>query len=388
MHVPRHTLLERIRVALARNPVTVLTGPRQSGKTTLARELLSEDSPNYFDLEDPADIARLAEPRTALEPLEDLVVMDEIQRRPDLFPVLRVLADRRGQPARFLILGSASGELLRQSSETLAGRMERIEIGGFTLAELGPDAIHTLWRRGGFPRAFLADGEHDSAVWRKQFMLTLLERDFPQWGVRVPANALLRFWTMVAHYHGQTWNSAQPAQALGVNRSTTRRYLDLLTDALVLRQLQPWHANIGKRQVKSPKVYVRDSGLLHQLLGLETERALLTHPKLGASWEGFAIEQILAAEPYDDAWFWATHQGAEIDLLLRRGDRLLGVECKRADAPGLTKSISIALDDLGLERVAIVYPGAKRYPLGEMVEAVPIAMLAEPGTLFAEKASP
>lgn len=388
MHVPRHTLLERIRVTLARNPVTVLTGPRQSGKTTLARELLSEDSPNYFDLEDPADIARLEEPRTALEPLEDLVVMDEIQRRPDLFPVLRVLADRRGQPARFLILGSASGELLRQSSETLAGRMERMEIGGFTLAELGPDAIHTLWRRGGFPRAFLAGSECDSAVWRKQFMLTLLERDFPQWGVRVPANALLRFWTMVAHYHGQTWNSAQPAQALGVNRSTTRRYLDLLTDALVLRQLQPWHANIGKRQVKSPKVYVRDSGLLHQLFGLETERAILTHPKLGASWEGFVIEQILAVEPYDDAWFWATHQGAEIDLLLRRGDRLLGVECKRADAPGFTKSISIALDDLGLERVAIVYPGAKRYPLGEMVEAVPVAMLAEPGTLFAEKASP
>ncbi len=383
MHVPRNTLLERIRTALARNPVTVLTGPRQSGKTTLARELLREDSPNYFDLEDPADLARLEEPRTALEPLNGLVVIDEIQRRPDLFPVLRVLADRRTRPARFLILGSASGELLRQSSETLAGRIERIEIGGFTLAELGPDAIEVLWRRGGFPRAFLADGERDSIAWRKQFIQTLLERDFPQWGVRVPATALLRFWTMVAHYHGQTWNSAQPAQALGVSPSTTRRYLDLLTDALVLRQLQPWHANLGKRQVKSPKVYVRDSGLLHRLYGLETEKALLSHPKLGASWEGFAIEQALAAEPCDDAWFWATHQGAEIDLLLRRGDRLFGVECKRADAPRLTPSIRIALDDLGLERVAIVYPGAKRYPLGDPVEVVPLAALAEPGTLFA-----
>ena len=383
MHVPRNTLLERIRTALARNPVTVLTGPRQSGKTTLAHELLREDSPNYFDLEDPADLARLEEPRTALEPLNGLVVIDEIQRRPDLFPVLRVLADRRTQPARFLILGSASGELLRQSSETLAGRIERIEIGGFTLAELGPDVIEVLWRRGGFPRAFLADGERDSTAWRKQFIQTLLERDFPQWGVRVPATALLRFWTMVAHYHGQTWNSAQPAQALGVSPSTTRRYLDLLTDALVLRQLQPWHANLGKRQVKSPKVYVRDSGLLHRLYGLETEKALLTHPKLGASWEGFAIEQVLAAEPCDDAWFWATHQGAEIDLLLRRGDRLFGVECKRADAPRLTPSIRIALDDLGLKRVAIVYPGAKRYPLGDPVEVVPLAALAEPGTLFA-----
>ena len=230
--------------------------------------------------------------------------------------------------------------------------------------------------------------ERDSVVWRKQFIQTLLERDFPQWGVRVPGTALLRFWTMVAHYHGQTWNSAQPAQALGVSPSTTRRYLDLLTDALVLRQLQPWHANIGKRQVKSPKVYARDSGLLPQLFGLETERALLSHPKLGASWEGFAIEQILAAEPYDDAWFWATHQGAEIDLLLRRGGRLLGVECKRADAPRLTPSIRIALDDLGVERVVIVYPGGKRYPLGELVEAVPLAMLAESGTLFAENADP
>ena len=382
MNIHRKALFEQIRTALARNPVTGLTGPRQSGKTTLARELLPEDSPSYFDLEDPVSLSLLEEPRTALARLEGLVVVDEVQRRPDLFPVLRVLADRRRNPAQFLIIGSVSGELLRQSAETLAGRTERIEIGGFTLSELGADAVDALWRRGGFPQASLADSERDSMAWRKQFIQSLLERDFPQWGVRVPAVALLRFWTMVAHYHGQIWNAAEPARALGVNPSTMRRYLDLLTDALVLRQIQPWYANLRKRQVKSPKVYVRDSGLLHQLLGLETEKAVLSHPKLGASWEGFVIEQVLATEPHDEAWFWATHQGAGIDLLLRRGDRLLGVECKRADAPRLTPSIRIALEDLGLDRVAIVYPGARRYSLSEAVAAVPLATLAKPGGLF------
>ena len=382
--ITRTAILERIRAALARSPVVVLTGPRQCGKTTLARELLSEDSPSYFDLEDPLSLARLDQPKTALEPLQGLVVIDEVQRRPDLFPVLRVLADRRKQPARFLILGSASGDLLRQSSESLAGRMERIEIGGFTLAEVGPQAAAQLWRRGGFPLAFLARAEADSLAWRKQFIQTLLERDLPQWGVRVPAAALLRFWTMVAHYHGQTWNAAEPAQALGVSPSTTRRYLDLLTDALMVRQLPPWHANLAKRQVKSPKVYVRDSGLLHQLFGLGTEKALLSHPKLGASWEGFVIEQVLASEPHDEAYFWATHQGAEIDLVLRRGDRLLGIECKRADAPRLTPSIRIALDDLRLQRVAVIYPGSKRFALADRVEAVPLDELATPGRLFAE----
>lgn len=275
---------------------------------------------------------------------------------------------------------------MRQSSESLAGRAERIEIGGFTLAELGAESVDGLWRRGGFPRAYLARSESDSVAWRKAFVQTLLERDLPQWGVRVPAVALLRFWTMLAHYHGQTWNASEPAHALGVNPSTTRRYLDLLTDAQMVRQLQPWHANLSKRQVKSPKIYVRDSGLLHQLLGVETEKALLSHPKLGASWEGFAIEQVLATEPHDEAWFWATHQGAEIDLLLRRGDRLLGVECKRADAPRVTPSMRTALEDLGLQQLAVIYPGTKRFPLADRIEAVPLSILTQPGQLF--EASP
>jgi hypothetical protein len=348
----------------------------------LARELLSEESVNYFDLEDPASLARLDEPITALRPLKGLVVIDEVQRRPDLFPVLRVLADRKAAPARFLILGSASGNLLRQSSESLAGRMEYVTIGGFTLSELGAPAEPALWRRGGFPLSYLAKTEADSLAWRKNFVRTLLERDFPQWGVRVSAVALQRFWTMLAHYHAQTWNAAEPARALGVSESTVRRYLDLLTDALMIRQLRPWHANLRKRQVKAPKVYVRDTGLLHHLLGIDTAKALLTHPKIGASWEGFVMEQILMTEPHDDAYFWATHQGAEIDLIVRRGDRLLGVECKRTDAPRLTPSIRIALEDLGLERIVVIYPGNKRFPLSDKVDAIPLEELRQRRQLF------
>lgn len=380
--IDRANLLKTIRHALSQTPVVVLTGPRQCGKTTLARQLLSENSINYFDLEDPVGLARLDEPRTALESLEGLVVIDEVQRRPDLFPVLRVLADRPNAPARFLILGSASGDLLRQSSESLAGRIERIAIGGFSLEELGADAAETLWLRGGFPLSYLAAAEADSLAWRKNFMQALLERDFPQWGVRVPARALQRFWAMLAHYHGQTWNAAEPARALGVSEPTMRRHLDLLTDALMVRQLQPYHSNLAKRQVKSPKIYIRDTGLLHQLLGIESMKSLLTHPKLGASWEGFAVEQVLLTQEHDEAFFWATYQGAEIDLVLRRGGDLFGVECKRQDAPRMTRSMGRALEVLEVEKIAVVYPGSKRYPIAERIEAVPLAALASGNGAF------
>jgi predicted AAA+ superfamily ATPase len=375
--IRRTSILSALNNALARSRVVVLVGPRQSGKTTLARELLAEDSINYFDLEDPTSLSRLDEPMTALRPLKGLVIIDEIQRRPDLFPVLRVLADRRGAPARLLILGSASGNLMRQTSESLAGRMERIVIGGFSLAELGPNAEQNLWLRGGLPLSYLSASNVNSIAWRKNFIQTLLERDFPQWGVRIAATALQRFWTMVAHYHGQVWNSAEPARSLGVSESTTRRYLDLLTDAFMIRQLQPYHANLKKRQVKSPKIYVRDSGLLHQLLSIDSMKSLYSHPKVGASWEGFVIEQMLMREPHDEVFFWATHQGAEIDLIIRRGDALYGVECKRADTPRLTPSIRIALDDLKLKHVFIIYPGIQRFHLSSQVEAVPLQALSK-----------
>ena len=252
------------------------------------------------------------------------------------------------------------------------------------MAELDSEAEQQLWLRGGLPLSFLAESDVNSIAWRKNFIQTLLERDFPQWGVRVAATALQRFWTMVAHYHGQIWNSAEPARALGVSESTTRRYLDLLTDAFMIRQLQPYHANLKKRQVKSPKIYVRDSGLLHQLLGLDSMKSLYSHPKVGASWEGFVIEQMLMMEPHDEVFFWATHQGAEIDLILRRGDGLYGVECKRADTPRLTPSIRIALDDLKLKHVFVIYPGIQRFPLASQVEAVPLQALSKGVSLLDE----
>ena len=384
--VIRRNSLEAIRTALGRASVVVLAGPRQCGKTTLARQFLDPDSVNYFDLESPASLGRLDEPMTALEPLRGLVVIDEVQLRPELFPALRVLVDRTRSPARFLVLGSASGGLLRQTSESLAGRTERVHLGGFMANEAAhhsSDALARLWRRGGLPRSFLAEREADSVAWRREYIQTVLERDFPQWGVRAPATAMGRFWAMLAHYHGQTWNAAEPARALGVRPSVVARYLDALTDAMMVRQLRPWFANIKKRQVKAPKIYIRDSGLLHQLLGIATEKALLTHPRVGASWEGFVIEQVLSTETHDEAFFWATHQGAEIDLVLRRGDALYGIECKFADAPRMTLSIRNALTDIGLARVAILYPGTRRFPLSDRVEAVPLEALSRGDPVFA-----
>ncbi|MCY3604236.1 MAG: ATP-binding protein [Gammaproteobacteria bacterium] len=385
----RPTATAAIETALNRAPVVVLVGPRQCGKTTLARQFLSADSVNYFDLESPASLGRLDEPLTALEPLRGLVVIDEVQLRPDIFPVLRVLADRDTAPARFLILGSASGNLLRQTSESLAGRRERVPLGGLRLSEVcgqagsETEAQALLWRRGGLPPSFLAKREEDSVAWRREFIQALLERDFPQWGVRIPATAMGRFWAMLAHYHGQTWNAAEPARAMGAQPQAMRRYLDALTDAMMVRQLQPWFANIRKRQVKAPKIYIRDTGLLHQLLGIRGEKDLLTHPKIGASWEGFVIEQVLLAEPHEEAFFWATHQGAEIDLILRRDGALYGIECKFADAPRITPSIRNALGDVGLTRVAILYPGSRRFALSDQVEVVPLSALASGEPVFA-----
>jgi uncharacterized protein len=382
--IERHRLFARIMRGLKRSRVVALIGPRQSGKTTLARQILSSDSSNYFDLEDPASRARLAQPMTALEGLRGIVVIDEVQHCPELFPVLRVLADRKPLRARFLILGSASPELLRQSSESLAGRIETIPVAGFSLGEIGASALQRHWQRGGFPLSFLARTNDDSVTWRQQFIQTFLERDVPQLGINIPAPALLRFWTMVAHSHGSIWNSADPARSLGISESTVRRYLDLFTSLLVVRQLQPWHENLSKRQVKAPKVYVRDSGLLHALLGIRTENELLAHPKSGASWEGYAVEEVLSAVEPDQAYFWATHQGAELDLLLFKAGRRLGVEIKRMDAPTLTPSMRIAMEDLNLEQLVVLYPGSRTYDLDSRVRAVPLSIVASDGavTLF------
>jgi predicted AAA+ superfamily ATPase len=374
--ISRKTDIKLVQAALKRSRVVALLGPRQCGKTTLARQLVPADSLNYFDLEDPPSLARLTEPNTALRPLKGLVVIDEIQRRrPDLFPLLRVLADRKPLPARFLILGSASLDLLKQSSETLAGRLETVLLQGFRLADLDVAAQTRHWLRGGFPLSFTARTEADSTSWRRQFLQTFLERDLPQLGVTIPAVALRRFWNMIAHYHGQIWNAAELARALAVNESTVRRYLDLMTGVFMTRQLPPWFENLGKRQVKAPKIYVRDSGLLHALLGIGGARDLEHHPKVGASWEGYAVEEVLKALRPDEAYYWATHNGAEIDLVIFKNARRIGIECKRMDAPVLTPSMRIALADLKLDELYVVYPGEKRYPLTGKVEVVPLSQM-------------
>jgi hypothetical protein len=374
--VPRPELGRRVEEALRRSPLVTILGPRQCGKTTLARGIAEARRASYFDLESPRDEARLAEPLLALERLRGLVVLDEVQRRPDLFPLLRVLADRRPLPARFLLLGSASPWLVRGVSESLAGRVAFVDMGGFSLDDVGARQWRRLWFRGAFPEAFRARSATGSAAWKESFLRTFLERDLPQMGVQVPAAMLRRFWTMLAHYHGQVWNGAAIAASLGVSHPTTRRYLDLLSGAFVVRELPPWFENVGKRVVKSPKVYVRDSGLLHTLLGIPDESALEAHPKLGSSWEGFVLEQILAWPIERHAYFWATHGGAELDLVVVRGLRRWGFEVKYADAPRMTRSLHSALEDLRLDRVFVVYPGERAYPLHERVECVGLADLA------------
>jgi predicted AAA+ superfamily ATPase len=373
----RIQLLTRLGAGLRTNPAVALLGPRQCGKTTLARQLAGTSKSTYFDLEDPVDLARLSEPMTALESLRGLIVIDEVQRHPGLFPILRVLLDRRPIRARFLILGSASPELLRQSSETLAGRIAIVEMAGFTLEELKRPDLNRLWLRGGFPRSFLARTDAASTAWREDFIRTFLERDLAQLGVQVPSGTMRRFWTMTAHYSGGIWNSSEIGRSLGEAHTTVKRHLDALSGALVVRVLEPWYANVGKRLVKSPKVYIRDSGLLHTLLGIGDRRQLDGHPVVGGSWEGFVIEQVLAHLPKAQAYYWRTQAGAEIDLLLFLEGRRIGVEIKRADAPKMTPSMGSALEDLELNRLFVIYPGSVRYALRPKVEVMSLAQCVE-----------
>ena len=374
--IARVALKNTIQHKLETNRVVALIGPRQCGKTTIARQFVAPTSPNYFDLEDPFSLARLDQPMTTLQDLQGLVVIDEIQRRPELFPVLRVLSDRTPLSTRFLILGSASPELLRQSSESLAGRISIIQMSGFSLAEIGVESQNVHWRRGGYPLSFTAPSEETSLEWRKDFVRTFLERDIPQFGFNIPSTSLFRFWSLLAHYHGQVWNVAEAARTLNVGETTARRYIDLLQDLFMVRLLQPWHANLGKRQVKTPKVYIRDTGLLHYLLGIRTEQELLLHPRSGASWEGYVIEEIIRATAPDEAYFWGTHSGAELDLLLIKDGKRIGIECKRMDAPRLTPSMRAAITDLELNKLLVIYPGPHSYALAENIRTVPLTSLA------------
>lgn len=369
--IGRDGYLQQVLTALTRNPAVALIGPRQCGKTTLARQLATRDTSCYFDLEDPTSAFLLEQPMSSLSPLTGLVVIDEAQRVPGLFPVLRVLADREGQPATFLILGSASPELSRQASESLAGRVEIIEMGGFLLSELKEGPRERLWLRGGFPRSYLAASERDSFAWRRNFVRTFLERDLAALGFRMSPAAMGRFWTMLAHYHGQLWNGNEIAAAMGISPTTARHYLDALEQTFMIRRLLPWHANVGKRLVKTPKIYFRDSGVFHALQGIESHAGLLTHPKLRASWEGFALEQILRSHPGEEAYFYAIHSGSELDLFFP--NRQLGVEIKFQDAPRLTRSMRIAMEDLALDELIVVYPGQREYAFGDRARAVPLS---------------
>ena len=379
MDIQRDSYLRSLRERLRDYPLVSLLGPRQTGKSTLARMIAAQstDPVHFFDLESPADLARLSNPELVLRPLTGLVILDEVQRRPDLFPVLRVLADRQGVPARFLIIGSASPSLIRESSESLAGRVSFIDVGGFSLPELPVCDLSRLWWRGGFPRAYLAASDSAARQWLEDFRRTFLERDIPQLGIQVPAATLGRFWTMVAHYHGQVFNYAELARALGSSEPTARRYLDILSGTYMVRPLAPWFENIKKRQVRSPKVYIRDAGILHALLGLADATALQSHPKLGASWEGFCVEQILSVCGDRAAYFWGTHGGAELDLLLFHAGKRLGFEFKFSEQPATTKSMRIAQQDLALDHLYVVNPGEHSYPLDDAITVMPLLQVVD-----------
>lgn len=372
--------LERLQSLLRAHPVVAILGARQVGKTTLARDVAAARGgpATFHDLEDPVDLARLADPMLALAGLRGLVVLDEIQRRPDLFPVLRVLCDRP-RPPRFLVLGSASPDLLRQSSESLAGRIVYHGLTGFSLGEVGAERQGRLWLRGGFPRSFLARSEGESRDWRRAFIRTFLERDIPQLGIGVASATLGRFWSMLAHYHAQTWNAAEFARSFGVSDMSVRRYLDVLSSTFAVRQLLPWTENIRKRQVKSPKVYLSDTGLLHTLLGIEDQRGLEGHPKIGASWEGFAMEVVIdrLGARRDECFFWRTQGGAELDLLVVRGRSRWGFEIKRTSTPQVTPSMRSALADLKLRQLDVVHGGRDTFPLAPRIRALSLSRILE-----------
>jgi len=365
---------------LSWNPVVAILGARQVGKTTLARQIAASvgGRVSWFDLEDPADLRKLAEPMLALRPLKGLVVLDEIQRVPGIFTVLRVLADRRPLQCRFLVLGSASPELLRQTSESLAGRIAYQYLPGLTMAEAGVKRAETLWLRGGFPRSFLAKSGSQSLSWRSEYVRNFLERDIPHLGIGISSESLRRFWSMLAHWHGQIWNSSEFGRSFGVADTTVRKYLDTLTSAFVVRQLQPWHANIAKRQVKMPKIYITDSGIAHYFMGINDMNGLLSHPKMGATWEGFAMGEVIQrlGAQSRESFFWATHNGAELDLLVVRGRHKVGFEFKRSEAPEVTPSMRIASRELKLDRLYVIHAGSSAFPMGPGISAVPLSRLS------------
>lgn len=367
----RDSFIEKITKAFAVHPIVAILGPRQCGKTTLAN-IYSSELPNvtHFDLEDSRDLARLNNPLLALEELEGLIIIDEIQRRPELFPTLRVLVDKKRKQQKYLILGSASRDLIKQSSETLAGRIEYIELTPFSFAET--EDINKIWLRGGFPRSYLANNNEESNKWRRSYISTFLEKDIPSLGFNVSAQILRRFWMMLVHYHGSIFNSSQIGRSLGISDTTVRSYLDILSGTFMIRELGPWFANIKKRQVKSPKLYFRDPGILNSLIGLESMEALRAYPKLGALWEGLALEEIIRYHnaEQENCYFWATHGGAELDLLIVEGDKKLGFEFKYTDSPKLTKSMQIALEDLSLTNLITIFPGSGDFPLQENVRAI------------------
>ena len=373
----RAAYMRKLEVATSRSPVTALLGPRQCGKTTLARHFAATRASTCFDLESEPDLRRLTNPELALADLRGLVVLDEIQRMPRLFNALRVLADRAEGPSRFLILGSASPELVRGVSESLAGRVEFIELAGFDLAETGARSWRTLWLRGGFPRSYLGGSDPDSMAWRDGFVRTFLERDIPQLGITIPAAAMRRFWTMLAHWHSQTWNASELGRAMSLSDKTVRRYLDLLTGTYMIRQLQPWFENVAKRQVKAPKVYLRDSGLLHTLLDVHSDAALLSHPRVGASWEGFVMEQILRMLHPSSAWFWAAHGAGELDLLIFENGRRIGFEVKFSEAPNVTRAMRSVLRLLALDHLFVVCPTRDAYPVDPRITVLPALAVPE-----------